>query len=185
MKRQIEGKQRELENMQAKMSLPVDTDILRMKLAKDMEARHRLDLETRQSECDRLADNFYEQKRLNEVLKAQIEALKSESEKELREAKEKHRQEAQELALENQALLAKAEDRRDRDLIRQIRRELDEHKRRCTELLGEVSDLRKERDLLKLDKGDSQVKHARDLEEARNQIRSLTSEVERSQFKTA
>jgi hypothetical protein len=91
MKRQIEGKQRELENMQAKMSLPVDTDILRMKLAKDMEARHRLDLETRQSECDRLADNFYEQKRLNEVLKAQIEALKSESEKELREAKEKHR----------------------------------------------------------------------------------------------
>jgi uncharacterized protein (UPF0210 family) len=119
------------------------------------------------------------------VLKAQIEALKSESEKELREAKEKHRQEAQELALENQALLAKAENRRDRDLIRQIRRELDEHKRRCTELLGEVSDLRKERDLLKLDKGDSQVKHARDLEEARNQIRTLTSEVERSQFKTA
>ena len=119
------------------------------------------------------------------MLKAQIEAVKSESEKDLREAKEKHRQEAQELALENQALLAKAEDRRDRDLIRQIRRELDEHKRRCTELLGEVSDLRKERDLLKLDKGDSQVKHARDLEEARNQIRSLTSEVERCQFKTS
>ena len=44
MKRQIEGKQRELENMQTKMALPVDTDILRMKLAKDMEARHRLDL---------------------------------------------------------------------------------------------------------------------------------------------
>lgn len=52
------------------------------------------------------------------MLKAQIEAIKSESEKDLREAKEKHRQEAQELALENQALLAKAEDRRDRDLIR-------------------------------------------------------------------
>jgi uncharacterized coiled-coil DUF342 family protein len=68
-------------------------------------------------------------------------------------------------------------------LIRQLRREVDEHKRRCTELLGEVSDLRKERDLLKLEKGDSQVKHARDLEEARNQIRSLASEVERMQFK--
>jgi uncharacterized coiled-coil DUF342 family protein len=70
-------------------------------------------------------------------------------------------------------------------LIRQLRREVDEHKRRCTELLGEVSDLRKERDLLKLEKGDSQVKHARDLEEARNQIRSLASEVERMQFKTS
>jgi len=56
MKRQIEIKQRDLEGMQAKMALPVDTDILRMKLAKDMEARHRLELETKQQECDRLAD---------------------------------------------------------------------------------------------------------------------------------
>ena len=85
--------------------------------------------------------------------------------------------------MENQALLAKAEDRRDRDLIRQLRRETEEHKRRVTDLLTEVSDLRKERDLLKLDKGDSQVKHARELEEARNQARALTSEVERLQFK--
>jgi uncharacterized coiled-coil DUF342 family protein len=118
-------------------------------------------------------------------LKAQIEAVKSESDKEIRELKERHRQEAQELALQNQALMAKAEDRRDRDLIRQLRREAEEHKRRATELLGEVSELRKERDLLKLDRGDTQVKHARELEEARNQIRALTSDVERMQFKTS
>ena len=47
MKRGIESKQRELENMTAKMALPVDTDIIRMKLAKDMEARHRLELQTK------------------------------------------------------------------------------------------------------------------------------------------
>lgn len=56
--------------------------------------------------------------------------------------------------MENQALLAKSEDRRDRDLIRQLRRDLDENKRRCTELLSESADLRKDRDLIKLDKGD-------------------------------
>jgi len=94
MKRQIEIKQRDLEGMQAKMALPVDTDILRMKLAKDMEARHRLELETKQQECDRLADQYYEQKRQNEVMKAQIEAVKSEAEKEARDLKEKHKQEA-------------------------------------------------------------------------------------------
>jgi len=32
--------------------------------------------------------------------------------------------------LENQALLAKADDRRDKDLIKQLRRELEESKRR-------------------------------------------------------
>ena len=101
MKRQIEIKQRDLEGMQNKMSLPVDTDILRMKLSKDMEARHRLEVETKQQECDRLADQYYEQKRQNEVLKAQIEAVKSEAEKEIRDLKDRHKQEAQELALEN------------------------------------------------------------------------------------
>ncbi len=117
------------------------------------------------------------------MLKAQIEAVKSESEKEIRDLKEKHRQAAQELALENQALLAKAEDRRDRDLIRQLRREVDEHKRRCTELLAEVAEIRKDRDHLKLERGDLSVRHQRELEEAKNQARHLTSELERVLFK--
>jgi hypothetical protein len=47
MKRAIEMKQRELEQMHQKMSLPVDTDILRMKIAKDMESRHRIEIETK------------------------------------------------------------------------------------------------------------------------------------------
>ena len=47
MKRAIETKQRELEQMHSKLALPVDTDILRMKIAKDMEARHRLELEAK------------------------------------------------------------------------------------------------------------------------------------------
>jgi len=48
----------------------------------------------------------------------------------------------------------KADDKRDRELIRQLRRDLDENKRRTTELLGETSDLRRERDLLKLEKNE-------------------------------
>ena len=87
-------------------------------------------------------------------MKAQIESVKSESEKEIKDLKDKHRQELQEVTLENQALLAKAEDRRDRDLIRQLRRDVDENKRRCTELLSEAADLRKDRDTVKLDRGD-------------------------------
>ena len=87
--------------------------------------------------------------------------------------------------MENQALLSKSEDRRDRDLIRQLRRDVDEHKRRCTDLLSEVADLRKDRDLIKLDRSDVQIKHQRDLEELRNQIRVLTSDNDRLQFKVS
>ena len=91
MKRAIEMKQRELENMHNKMSLPVDTDILRMKVANDMEARHRVEIEAKQQEVDRLAEQYYEARRHNEVLKAQIESVKAESEKEIKDLKEKHR----------------------------------------------------------------------------------------------
>jgi uncharacterized membrane protein len=91
MKRAIEMKQRELENMHNKMSLPVDTDILRMKVAKDMESRHRVEIEAKQQEVDRLAEQYYEARRHNEVLKAQIESVKAESEKEIKDLKEKHR----------------------------------------------------------------------------------------------
>jgi hypothetical protein len=48
LKRMIESKQREIEQLHQKMMLPVDTDILRMKIAKDMEARQRLEIETKQ-----------------------------------------------------------------------------------------------------------------------------------------
>ena len=56
-------------------------------------------------------------------------------------------------------MLAKSEDYRDRDLIRQLRCEVEEKKRRCRELLSEAANLRKDRDMIKLDKGDLQIKH--------------------------
>lgn len=49
--------------MQAKMQLPIDTDILRMKIQKDIEGRHRIELDQRQAEVDRLSDQYYEAKR--------------------------------------------------------------------------------------------------------------------------
>jgi len=56
--------------------------------------------------------------------------------------------------LENQALQSRADDKRDRELIRQLRRDLDENKRRITELLTEASDLRRERDFSKMEKNE-------------------------------
>jgi hypothetical protein len=36
-----------MDQMAQKLTLPVDTDILRMKIQKDLEARHRIDIETK------------------------------------------------------------------------------------------------------------------------------------------
>jgi hypothetical protein len=46
--------------------------------------------------------------------------------------KEKSRREISDMMIENQALQSKADDKRDREIIRQLRRDLDEQKRRVT-----------------------------------------------------
>ncbi|MFO0117535.1 MAG: hypothetical protein ACK521_07945 [bacterium] len=45
MRRAIEHKQREIDQMANKMTLPIDTDIMRMKIQKDIEGRHRVEIE--------------------------------------------------------------------------------------------------------------------------------------------
>lgn len=56
MRRLVDLKQREIDQMAQKLTLPIDTDILRMKIQKDLEARHRVDLEQKVGENERLLD---------------------------------------------------------------------------------------------------------------------------------
>ena len=104
--------------MANKMTLPIDTDIMRMKIQKDIEGRHRIELDAKQQEVDRLGEQYYEAKRQLDVLKMQLDTQRHEFEKELAEVKDKARKETSEMLIENQALQAKADDKKDRELIR-------------------------------------------------------------------
>ena len=157
--------------MANKMSLPIDADILRMKIQKDMESRHRVELDQKQYEVDRLGEQYYEVKRQLDVVKTQLDTQRHEFEKEVAELKEKSRKEASELMIENQSLQAKADDKKDRELIRQLRRELDSHKRKNQENLSECTELRRDRDLIKLEKNEQFVQFTKDLEEERGSKR--------------
>lgn len=86
--------------------------------------------------------------------------------------------------MENQALTSKADDRRDRDLIKQLRRDLDEARRKSQDVVQEVNEMRRERDTLKLDKNDQFLSHQRELEELKNKNRDLQSEIDRIEFKS-
>jgi uncharacterized protein YfbU (UPF0304 family) len=87
--------------MQNKISLPIDTDILRMKIQKDIEARHRLELDSKQQEIERLSEHYYESKRQIEILKTQFEAQRHEADREIRDLREKTRREVSDLMIEN------------------------------------------------------------------------------------
>lgn len=83
------------------MVLPIDTDILRMKIQKDLESRFRIELETRALELEKVTDAYYECKRHMEIYKTSLENQKFESEKILQEMRDKHKHELNEIFEEN------------------------------------------------------------------------------------
>jgi hypothetical protein len=100
------------------MVVPMDTEMLRIKLLKEIETPHRITLESKQNEIEKLAENLYEIRRQHDILKTQFENNKFEYERELNDLRERQKQEIHEMIMENQSLQSKVDDNRDRDLIR-------------------------------------------------------------------
>ena len=182
-RRALETKQRELDSIAQKMVLPIDTDILRMRVTKDIEARFRLDIETKTLELEKMTEAYYETKRQFELVKTSMENHKYESEKIIQELREKHKSELSEIYEENHSLQLRVEEQRDRDTVRQVRRDLEEFKKRYSDCNIEVCELRKERDVLKLEKNDLIIKQAKEIEDERNLRRMQNTEGEKLKFR--
>lgn len=75
------------------------------------------------------------------------------------------------------------EESRDQELVRKLRRDLDESKRRANEQSSEIAEIRKERDIAKMEKNDMMMKHAKDVEEERTTRRVLAAENDKLKFK--
>jgi hypothetical protein len=90
--------------MAQKMQLPVDTDILRIRIQKDLEAKFRFELENRAAELERTTDAFYESRRQLEIVKTAFEGNKYEHEKFVSDVRERHKAELLELFEENHSL---------------------------------------------------------------------------------
>lgn len=117
-------------------------------------------------------------------MRTQFDSQKHEHEKEVQDIKDKFKGEIQELFLENQTLQQRADDKRDRDLIRQLRRDLDESKRRAQDILQEANQIRRERDTLKLEKNEQFLENQREREEQKNKTREIQTEHDRIEFKS-
>lgn len=64
-----------------------------------------------------------------------------------------------------------------------MRRDLEEYKRRYSDLSNETNELRKERDTMKLEKNELIIHHVKELEEERNTRRVVNSENEKLKFR--
>ena len=63
MQQRLEAKDRELDVLTQKMQLPVDQDILRMRIQKDLENKYRGELDSKAAELEQVSTTYYEVKR--------------------------------------------------------------------------------------------------------------------------
>ena len=63
------------------MVLPIDTDIMRMRIQKDVENKFRMEIDNKTNEIERITEGFYELKRQNEIYKTSLDSIRYESEK--------------------------------------------------------------------------------------------------------
>jgi hypothetical protein len=72
---------------------------------------------------------------------------------------------------------------RDQELVRKLRRDLDEAKRRLSEKDTSYAEVCKERDNAKMERNDEFIKHAKELESERTSRRVLQTEADKLKFK--
>mgnify|MGYP001050691807 CR=1 FL=1 len=92
------------------MTLPVDQDILRMRIQKDLEQKYRFELDSKTMELDKVSENYFEIKRMHEISKTNLENQKIEMEKVVDDMKRRHSEELSELVQDNHALQLRIED---------------------------------------------------------------------------
>ena len=179
----IDRKQSELDTMAAKMVLPVDADIMRMRIQKDLEAKFRFELESRTQELERTSDSLFESRRQLEIVKTALEGTRYENDKFVQDLRDRHKSELDEIVQENHSLHLRLEESRDQEQVRKLRRDVDEAKRRISEQGQELIEIRKERDLAKMEKNDLLIKHAKEIEDERTTRRVLQTENDKLKFK--
>lgn len=86
----IDMKQREIEEVQAKIIPSFDQDMLRIKIINELEIPHRTAIESRQDELDSIRETLYENNRVIDMLHSKIDLLQKEHQRDLKSIKERH-----------------------------------------------------------------------------------------------
>ncbi|CAD8186570.1 unnamed protein product [Paramecium octaurelia] len=180
----IEQKQRELEEIQNKLSPSFDQDMIRIKLLNELEIPHRQQLEVKQNEIEKLNEVIYQLKRSLDLEIAKVETTKLENAKEIKLIQERFKLDNSDLQHQIEELTKIIEDSKDRDVIRRLRKDLDEYKLKFNNVDSENVELRNERDKIREEKNEIMIKFARQIDQERNDKRQYKSDFDKIQVRT-
>ncbi|CAD8183514.1 unnamed protein product [Paramecium octaurelia] len=180
----IEQKQREIEEIQSRLTPAFDQDMMRIKLLNELDLPHRQQLEQKQLEIEKLNETIYQLKRKIDLEISRVETIQVDKEKEMKLLSEKHKLDLADLQHQISDLTKQVEDNKDRDTIRKLRKDLEEYKLKFCATDTENEELRNERDKIREEKNDIMIKFARQLDSERNDKRQFKSDFDKLQVRT-
>ncbi|CAD8181371.1 unnamed protein product [Paramecium pentaurelia] len=180
----IEQKQRELEEIQNRLSPSFDQDMIRIKLLNELEIPHRQQLDVKQNEIEKLNEVIYQLKRNLDLEIAKVETIKLEYTKESKLIQDRFKLDMSDLQHQIEELTKIIEDSKDKDVIRRLRKDLDEYKLKYNNADTENQELRIERDKIREEKNEIMIKFARQIDQERNDKRQYKSDFDKIQIRT-
>ncbi|CAD8169045.1 unnamed protein product [Paramecium pentaurelia] len=180
----IEQKQREIEEIQSRLTPAFDQDMMRIKLLNELDLPHRQQLEQKQLEIEKLNEIIYQLKRKIDLELSRVETIQVDKDKEMKLLSEKHKLDMADLQHQISDLTRQVEDNKDRDTIRRLRKDLEEYKLKFNATDTENEELRNERDKIREEKNDIMIKFARQLDTERNDKRQFKSDFDKLQVRT-
>lgn len=177
----LEQREKTLDEQRSKALMPTDTDMLRAKIAREIEAPLKLKNETLIQEIEKLEAEISELRRSNALQKSELEAASTDHDRQLFDIKQKHQGQIADLMAELQTLHSKVEDSKDKEQVRVLKENLMNIKGKYLESQRESAELRKQRDELKLEKNtiliDVQGKLTENNRNATAEVENLTDKL--------
>lgn len=181
MKNNFEKQKEVYENQILKMTTN-DSEVLKNKLTAEIELRFRNNLKEKDLEIESLNDKNFELKKKFELLSSEYETFKNEFSVETSILKENNKIEVKELIYKIQLLNEKCENNIDREPIRNIKQELDSYRRTVSELQNEISNLRRDKDILTSEKNEIKINLIKQLDEEKLKQKILQNEIEKLEY---
>ncbi|KAL4512473.1 hypothetical protein ABPG72_005475 [Tetrahymena utriculariae] len=175
----IDLKQREIEEVQAKIIPSFDQDMLRIKIINELEIPHRNQLEAKQEELERMQEQLDEYKRQINILNSRLEIINKDHERDIKSIKERHHLEVSEFMNEIKLANEKIDDQKDKENARKLRREVDELKQKLFQKDQECEELRRERDRCREEKNECLIRFSKQVDSERNEKRIYKAESEK------
>lgn len=173
-------KQKEIYESQIIKLSSHDTDNLKNKITAEVELKFKHLCAQKDLEIDNLGDQMFDWKKKFELLNTEYETFKNDAIREIDMIKENHKSEIKEFIYKIQLLNDKCDSNVDKEAYRSMKQELETYRRNFNDLQTEVSNLRKEKELLLSDKNEIKINLLKELDSEKLKIKICTNDNEKN-----